>query len=223
MSVPTLKAVLVVTSQSALSNLGAQSLVVASAKTMREFIQQSGAGGVIHLAVAPDLAEAAGQLLNQAGINHHLIAVDVASPISLHQALAPYLVDANFVIVHDANRPLTHLSQFHRTLEALLGDVDAVRGSTPFTETLKSISEDSLIENTIERSQVRRISTPEIVRASAIDSQTQNQQGWFLPLKRDARIGYVDSDPESIRVETARELELLESFLHWQQSVAARS
>lgn len=223
MSVPTLKAVLAVTSPSALANMGHDVVLVASAKTMREFIKQSGGRASLILAVDAELAEQATAILQRAGIEHELVITNVGESCQLRQALAPHLVGTNFVVIHDANRPLTHLSQFHRTLEALLGDVDAARGSTPFTETLKAVSADQLIVKTIERSQVRRISTPEVVRVSAIDHDAQEFAGWFLPLKPDTRIGYVDSDPESIRVESAAELELLESFLHWQQSVAARN
>jgi 2-C-methyl-D-erythritol 4-phosphate cytidylyltransferase len=228
MSVPTLKAVLAITSPSALASMGHSHVLVASAKTLRDFARELGQVEPLLVAANGDLADAASELLTKAAIAHTMIVVDVNSPADLAAALAPEIGNANFVAVHDANRPLTRLSQFHRTLEALLGDLDAARGQTPFTETLKAIGDEQMIEYTIERSAIRRISTPEIVRREQIDIDGTSDaatliSGWFLPLLHSARCGYVDSDPESIRVNSEDELALLASFLHWQQTVAIKN
>lgn len=225
MSVPALKAVLAVTSSTALAPMGHSHVLAASAKTLREFSREVGQLDPITVAMPVDFVVPASEILKEAGVDFVPLVVDPRDAHELATALKLALVDFTLVAIHDSNRPLTRLSQFHRTLEALLADAEAVRSSTPFTETLKSVSSDQLIEYTIDRTSVRRISTPEIVRVSAIDFAGRNKkanQGWFLPLKSKTAIGYVDSDPESIRVNSNDELALLASFLHWQQTVAQK-
>lgn len=125
----------------------------------------------------------------------------------------------DLVAIHDSQRPLTRTTQFHRTIEALIGGLDAVRPASAFTETLKAISEDGNILHTVDRSSMLRISTPEVIRFSAIDFDATTST-WFLPLKFDAQCATVDADPESLRVNSIEEISLLESFVHWQQNVA---
>ncbi len=38
----------------------------------------------------------------------------------------------------------------------------------------------------------------------------------------DAKISIVDADPESLRVNSLAEITLMESFVHWQQTVAIK-
>jgi hypothetical protein len=101
----------------------------------------------------------------------------------------------------------------------MIGDVDAVRPAAAFTETLKSVTPDEMIEKTIDRTSMLRISTPEMIRFSAIDFAGAGST-WFVPLKVDAKTAVVDADPESLRVNSAAEIALMESFVHWQQTIA---
>jgi len=112
-----------------------------------------------------------------------------------------------------------HLLAQHRTVEGLLGDVDAVRPASAFTETLKAVTGDDMIERTIDRTSMLRISTPEMIRYSAIDFAGAAST-WFVPLKVAAKTATVDADPESLRVNSAAEIALMESFVHWQQTIA---
>jgi hypothetical protein len=125
----------------------------------------------------------------------------------------------DLVSIHDSQRPLTRTTQFHRTVEGLVGDVDAVRPAAAFTETLKAVTADEMIEKTIDRTSMLRISTPEMIRYSAIDFEG-SASTWFVPLKAGAKSATVDADPESLRVNSAAEIALMESFVHWQQTIA---
>jgi hypothetical protein len=59
------------------------------------------------------------------------------------------------------------------------------------------------------------------MRISAIDFEGKTST-WFVPLKADAKISTVDADPESLRVNSSSEITLMESFVHWQQTVAIK-
>ena len=94
-----------------------------------------------------------------------------------------------------------------------------MRPASAFTETLKAVTPDEMIEKTIDRTSMLRISTPEMIRYSAIDF-AGTASTWFVPLKADAKTATVDADPESLRVNSAAEIALMESFVHWQQTIA---
>jgi hypothetical protein len=96
-----------------------------------------------------------------------------------------------------------------------------VRPVSEFTETLKAVNSDATIERTIDRTSMQRVSTPEVMRTSAIDFDGK-ESTWFVPLKADAKISTVDADPESLRVNSSAEITLMESFVHWQQTVAIK-
>ena len=136
------------------------------------------------------------------------------------KSLASAIKDLDFemVAIHDAQRPLTRSAQFHRTLEGLFG-CDAVRPTMAFTETLKAINGQSHLTHTIDRTKVRRVSSPEIIRRTVIDFDGQ-ADSWALPLLPEARLSEVEADPESLRINSADEVTLMEAFLHWQQRIA---
>ena len=133
-------------------------------------------------------------------------------------ALAIKNLDFEIVAIHDAQRPLTRSTQFHRTLEGLFG-CDAVRPTMAFTETLKAINDQSHLTHTIDRTKVRRVSSAEIIRRTVIDFDGQ-ADSWALPLLPEARLSEVEADPESLRINGADEVTLMEAFLHWQQRIA---
>ena len=223
MSIPPIKVLVAVTDATALSRLGESTLLVSSCLVAREFSREVGQKGPVTVAFSEELSIQISAQLKSAGIEFLALVCDVNNPVELAKAIADSIDDSELIVIHDANRPLTRISQFHRALESLLAEGDAVRCSSAFTETLKSVSSEELIEYTIDRTSVRRISTPEVIKVGAIDfkqTSVEKCNGWFLPLKPKAEIGYVDSDPESIRVNSSEELSLLESFLHWQNTVA---
>jgi hypothetical protein len=111
-------------------------------------------------------------------------------------------------MIHDSQRPLTQLGQFERVYVALTGDIDAVRPTSPFTETLKSINADNFIEQTIDRTSMMRISTPELIRYSAIDFSSDSST-WFVPLTHSARTAVVDADADSGRINSEKEIDLM--------------
>lgn len=149
-------------------------------------------------------------------ISHELRLCDPCDPHALTIALAPESSNCDAFLIHDASRPLTSTDQFSRIAEAFTDAVDAVRPAIAFTETLKIIEFDSIIKETLDRTSVRRISTPELIRTSAIDLKGKDR-GWFLPLKKEAKTEHVEGTPEALRINSVGERDLLESFLHWRQ------
>jgi hypothetical protein len=212
MSTPSLKVVVAVTSPIAFELLNKDSIVHTSFGIARAFSIETSLDTHVAIAVTE------GDAHRVADFGCEILICEPNSPASLAAALKESK-PCDLVAIHDSQRPLTRTNQFHRTVEGLIGDVDAVRPAAAFTETLKAVTPDQMIERTIDRTSMQRISTPEMIRFSAIDFAGAGST-WFVPLKSDAKTATVDADPESLRVNSAAEIALMESFVHWQQTIA---
>ena len=209
---PSLKVVVAITSPIAFELLNKTSILHTTFGVARAFTIETSIN--THLAVAVSEGDAH----RVADFGCEILVCDPNSPASLATALKTAKA-FDLVSIHDSQRPLTRTTQFHRTVEGLIGDVDAVRPAAAFTETLKAVTADEMIEKTIDRTSMLRISTPEMIRYSAIDFEG-TASTWFVPLKAGARVVTVDADPESLRVNSSAEIALMESFVHWQQTIA---
>ncbi|MDP1719953.1 MAG: 2-C-methyl-D-erythritol 4-phosphate cytidylyltransferase [Candidatus Nanopelagicaceae bacterium] len=208
-----MRLVVAVTSSTALLEVNKTPSVIRAIHGLQEFwptLPLTIAVGAQHLAQVT-------AILEKNRISHGLLLCDPCDPHALALALAPESKICDAFLIHDASRPLTSSDQFSRIVEGFSDSVDAVRPAIAFTETLKIIEFDSIIKETLDRTSVRRISTPELIRTSAIDSRSRDS-GWFLPLKKDARTEHVEGTPEALRINSVGERDLLESFLHWRQT-----
>ena len=159
------------------------------------------------------IAGTAADLAKVADLDCEKIVCDPNKPAELASAIQS-AATAELVMIQDCQRPLTGLAQFEHVYAALSADVDAVRPVSPFTETLKSITADNFIDQTIDRNSMMRISTPELVRYSAIDFDSQ-ESTWFVPIEKSAKLATVDADPQSARINSANEIDLMRFLLDW--------
>ena len=203
---PSLKVVVAITSPIAFHQLKNETVLHTCIQAAQSFVA-SVAGA--HLAIAGTAAD----LAKVADIDCEKIVCDPNTPAELASALKS-VATAELVMIHDCQRPLTGLAQFERVYAALSADVEAVRPVSPFTETLKSITADNFIDQTIDRNSMMRISTPELVRYSAIDFDSQ-ESTWFVPIEKSAKLATVDADPESARINSANEIDLMRFLLDW--------
>jgi 2-C-methyl-D-erythritol 4-phosphate cytidylyltransferase len=199
---PSLKVVVAITSPIAFQTLKNQSILHTCLETAQEFVAHYGSSA--HLAIAgskEDLAQVVDVECEkiQCDPNNFAASLLSAKPTEL-------------VMFHDSQRALTKVAQFQRVLEALTPGIDAVRPVSAFTETLKSIDADQFIEGTIDRNSMKRISTPELIRYSAIDFRGASST-WFVPIKAEAKLATVEADPESARINSEKEIELMKHLL----------
>ena len=207
MSTPSLKVVVAITSPIAFHQLKNQSILSTCIKSAQSFV--ASVGGSAHLAIAG----AAEDLAKVADIDCEKIECDPNKPAELATALKKS-TSADLVMIHDSQRPLTKQAQFERVYTALTGDSDAVRPVSPFTETLKSIDDEGFIDETIDRTSMMRISSPELIRYSAIECEALAST-WFVPLKSGAKTAVVEADADSARINSEKEIELMSYLLDW--------
>jgi hypothetical protein len=204
-STPSLKVVVAITSPIAFHQLKNQTILSTCIKAAQGFVASiSGA----HLAIVGSDAD----LAKVADIDCEKIVCDPNKPGDLAGALRGAEVDV--VMIHDSQRPLTNQAQFERVYSALVSGIDAVRPVSAFTETLKSIDASNFIDETIDRNSMMRVSTPELIRYSAIDFAA-DASTWFVPLTTIAKTAVVDADPNSARINSEKEIELMSYLLDW--------
>jgi hypothetical protein len=205
-STPSLKVVVAITSPIAFHQLKNQSILSTCTKAAQSFV--ASVGGSAHLAIAGTAAD----LAKVADIDCEKIVCDPSNPQELAGALRSAGVE--LVMIHDCQRPLTDQAQFERVYAGLVAGIDAVRPVSPFTETLKSIDANNFIDETIDRTSMMRISTPELIRYSVIDFDSAAST-WFIPLLSSAKIAVVQADPASARINSEKEIELMSYLLDW--------
>jgi 2-C-methyl-D-erythritol 4-phosphate cytidylyltransferase len=69
--------------------------------------------------------------------------------------------DPEFVVVHDAARPLTPAEQIRRVVDALVGGQRAVVPVLPVADTIKAVDANGVVLGTPERSGLRAVQTPQ--------------------------------------------------------------
>ena len=203
---PSLKVVVAITSPIAFHQLKNQTILSTCIESAQGFVASVDGA---HLAIAGTTED----LAKVADIDCEKFVCNPNQPAELAAALKSS-TPADLVMIHDALRPLTQQAQFERVYSALTGDIDALRPVSPFTETLKSINTDNFIDQTIDRNSMMRISTPELIRYSAIDFNAKAST-WFIPLISSAKTGAVAADPESARINSEKEIELMSYLLDW--------
>jgi hypothetical protein len=196
-STPSLKVVVAITSPIAFDQLKNQTILHTCIKPVQDFVASiTGA----HFAIVGSVAD----LAKVANIDCEKIVCDPNKPGELAGALRGAEVD--LVMIHDSQRPLTNQAQFERVYAALAGGIDAVRP--------KSIDASNFIDETIDRNSMMRVSTPELIRYSAIDFDA-NASTWFVPLTKIAKTAVVEADPDSARINSEKEIELMSYLLDW--------
>mgnify|MGYP000193274620 CR=1 FL=1 len=219
MALPTVKVILAVTSHIAFEPLNDSDLLSHAISSAHTFAVENGMNTHLAIAAPAVLMGRVQTIANQSKVPIEFISVNPLESAAFAAALATSQ-PCDIVGVHDVQRPLTRAAQYHRALAGLVSESGAVRPTTAFTETLKIVGEESELTRTVDRSSMRRLSTPEMYHRSAIDFETSTgSHSWFLPLKEGVTTTEVDADPESLRANNESEVELLEALLHWQQRV----
>ena len=195
-----------ITSPIAFHQLKNQTILSTCIKSAQSFVATVAGAQLVIAGSASDLAKVA-------DIDCEKIVCDPNKPSDFASAIKNAAA-ADLVMIHDSQRPLTNQAQFERVYAALVGGIDAVRPVSPFTETLKSIDSNNFIAETIDRNSMMRVSTPELIRYSTIDFDA-GASTWFVPLTKIAKTAVVEADPDSARINSEKEIELMSYLLDW--------
>ena len=136
---------------------------------------------------------------------------------SVQAALAEVPQNALVVLVHDAARPLVGDEVIERLLGALGEGFEGAVPGLAVPDTLKRVERGVVVE-TVERSDVVGVQTPQAFTATALRTAFAGELGGAtdcasLVERTGGRVRVVEGDPRLLKVTTPDDLELVERLL----------
>ena len=126
------------------------------------------------------------------------------------------------VIVHDAARPLAEASIFEQVLEELAaGGCDGAVAAAPVTDTVKRTGSGRLVEETLDRSALWAVQTPQAFHRAALERALDADEAVLAAATDDAwlveraggTVKVVPAPPENLKVTTVLDLRVAELLL----------
>jgi 2-C-methyl-D-erythritol 4-phosphate cytidylyltransferase len=127
--------------------------------------------------------------------------------------------DPEFVLVHDAARPLTPADQIRRVVTALRDGLRAVIPVLPVTDTIKAVDANGVVLGTPERSGLRAVQTPQGFETALLRRAYQQAGGYAvtddatLVENLGVQVHTVAGDALAFKVTTPLDLQLARAVL----------
>jgi 2-C-methyl-D-erythritol 4-phosphate cytidylyltransferase len=126
--------------------------------------------------------------------------------------------DAEFVLVHDAARPLTPPSVIVRVVHALQSGHVAVIPALPVSDTIKAVDANGVVLSTPERSGLRAVQTPQGFQTELLRRAYDRAAGLFtddasVVEATGTPVQVVDGDPLAFKITTPTDLLLAQTLL----------
>jgi len=131
--------------------------------------------------------------------------------------------EMDFVLVHDAARPLVTAALAESVIAALAGDpdADAAIAALPVTDTIKRVDQRGAVRETLERSELWAVQTPQVFRRTALERGLDvpadqlaraTDDAWLI--ERDGGgVIVVRASDQNLKVTTPSDLRLAELLL----------
>ena len=123
--------------------------------------------------------------------------------------------DCDYVLVHDAARPLVSDAVVERLLAALNEGWDGAVPGLALADTVKRVKDEAIVE-TLPRDELVAVQTPQAFVASVLREAVGGGEATdcsALVEARGGRVKIVEGDPRLLKVTTAEDLALVESWL----------
>ncbi len=131
--------------------------------------------------------------------------------------------EQELVLVHDAARPLVTVSLAQATIRALEADpsIDGVIAAAPMTDTVKRVGGDGVVRETLDRSELWAVQTPQVFRRAALERALDvpeevlaraTDDAWLIE-RAGGRVGVVESPRENLKITTPHDLVVAEMLL----------
>lgn len=122
--------------------------------------------------------------------------------------------DAGVILVHDAARPLISDEVIERVVTPLSRGWDGAVPGLPVVDTVKRVDADGAIVETLDRSELRTVQTPQAFVADVLRRSSFEGTDCAAALEQQgARVLVVEGDPRLLKVTTPDDLALVESWL----------
>jgi len=136
---------------------------------------------------------------------------------SVRAGLAAVNKNSEFVLVHDAARPLASTDLAKRIIDALTGGEVAVIPGIAQIDTVKNVDASGYVTNTPERSQLRKIQTPQgfslEILISAHESKVEATDDGALIELLGYKVKIIDGEERALKITTPADLNSALQFL----------
>lgn len=199
----------------AFAKLAAKPLVVHAL----DGLTASGAVDAVVVAVPADRTDEAGLILSGGKLEVIVVAGGAERTESVRNALEA-VGDAEFVLVHDAARPLTPPSLIARVVDSLRAGHSAVIPVVPVVDTIKAVDGNGVVLGTPERAGLRAVQTPQgftteiLRRAYARSGGGEFTDDASLVEHIGGQVQTVEGDPLAFKITTELDLELAQTVLN---------
>jgi 2-C-methyl-D-erythritol 4-phosphate cytidylyltransferase len=170
--------------------------------------------------VAPEGWEEPSILLAEelgAGKVNACVAGGVTRADSVRAGLGEVAEEALVVLVHDAARPLLPEEVIERVLAPLGEGWDGAAPALPVADTLKRAARDGTVEDTVARTGLYAVQTPQAFLApvlrQALSAEGDASDCAGLVERAGGRVKLVEGDPRLLKVTTASDLAFVEMLL----------
>ena len=173
--------------------------------------------------VPPDDIERVKQLVERAALKkvRHIIQGGATRQASVYNGLQVVSQDSDIIIIHDGARPFV-------SREMILDAVSQIRAHTavivgmPVKDTIKSVNDERLVSNTLDRELLWQVQTPQVFEAALIKEAYQRAEKLGIRATDDAglverlgeKVKMISGSYENIKITTQEDLILGEAILN---------
>ena len=136
----------------------------------RSALAMSAVADVISIAVPAEHIEAARKAVSEVDAEIHIVIGGENRQDSVAAGLHVLPEDIDFVLIHDAARPLVPLEVTQSVIRELHNGAQAVVPVLPVADTIKRVGANDVVVETVDRSTLRRIQTPQGFTRRALHS-----------------------------------------------------
>jgi len=131
---------------------------------------------------------------------------------SFREYLIHYIPKDQVLVIHNASRPLVPKKIYDQGIKMLLQGSDAVKQQHVVVDTLKAVDENYLVLNTVDREQIKALTTPEFYWVESIKG-ISNEFTWFYSVGPTGKKDYIIGELESTRIRSEKDLLLVNALI----------
>jgi 2-C-methyl-D-erythritol 4-phosphate cytidylyltransferase len=166
-------------------------------------------------------------MLVEAGVSHVVVVGPVPGGIpggnrrrdSVAAGLAEIPDDVDYIVVHDAARPLASTSMVSSIINTLMTrDVDGVAPAVPVRDTLKEVDDKDIVSGTLPRDHLVAVQTPQGFAARALRAAHDALEGSYsddagMVEDNGGRVIVVPGDPRNLKVTFPEDLAVVRALV----------
>ena len=166
-------------------------------------------------------------MLVDAGVSHVIVVGPVPGGIpggnrrrdSVAAGLAEVPDDVDYVVVHDAARPLASKDLVERLIKTLMTrDVDGVVPAVPVRDTLKEVDDKDIVSGTLPRDHLVAVQTPQAFAARALRAAHAALEGSYtddagMVEDNSGRVVVIPGDPRNMKVTFPEDLAVVRALV----------